>query len=786
VCGAHNLSSALREQSRANRLFDWLAESFNGDMFPQTAARDFEVAHLSRVADFLDATDADGQQSFFPYQFNVIPVELISSIYEQFAHSKTVSDTEQQNGEETPDEAKKRGVHYTRLPVVSLILDEVMDNISGDETVLDLTCGSGVFLVEALRRLVAKKGGSAPTRELIRKTLYSQVYGVDLSEAAVRVAAFSLYLAALELDPNPQPPEALKFEKLIGRSLLIGDARSIEKTPDGHALLTDEGGCRKFDIVVGNPPWTFRGKDGTEQRRNTMNVSTPKMPRGEGLDFVLRATEFSHSKTRFGLALSAMPFFAGSKTGGTAVRYVVEQLSPVTLVNLSAHRDWLYPTAGMPSAILLARHREQRVTAVTLVNVEWSPSGKKSHTFEVAPGDIKSLSLSDWAADPGSLKTAMFGKARDRALMRRTSQQYQSLKQWLASVGSDWRDGLILGNPKNRDKSASHLLGLPLIGAKNLKAFRIPSDLPLFAEPMAQWPRAREIYKHPILLIKEGYDGGPRPISAVSETDIVYTDGFFGAALRNEHTAAAWLISGILSSSFAAWYLLMRASEFGIFKNRLFTTDVDGLPIPDPIVALKSKAGAKVIEVAKQISSSDDNETGFESLDAAVAELYEFDEDERAVVADGLVRAGWQWKKEREESACVASNAELISYAETFAQGIDNWLVALNKRYIEAEVFELPELSPLRVIRFTLGQGRKATSVKTIAPQGTLSSVIDAIGKRVGVRLGSALVGQRELRVHGRDEVIIIKPAARRFWMKSIALEDSDAVIAESFSGGNA
>lgn len=71
---------------------------------------------------------------------------------------------------ETPAQAKRRGVHYTRLPVVSLILDEVMSTTTGDETVLDLTCGSGVFLVEALRRLVEKKGGAVPERGLIRST----------------------------------------------------------------------------------------------------------------------------------------------------------------------------------------------------------------------------------------------------------------------------------------------------------------------------------------------------------------------------------------------------------------------------------------------------------------------------------------------------------------------------------------------------------------------------------------------------------------------------------------
>ena len=83
-----------------------------------------------------------------------------------------------------------------------------MEGLSGDETVLDLACGSAVFLVEALRRLVTLKARRRRLdRELIRSTLHEQLYGVDISEAAIRVAAFSLYLAALEIDPDPQPPK---------------------------------------------------------------------------------------------------------------------------------------------------------------------------------------------------------------------------------------------------------------------------------------------------------------------------------------------------------------------------------------------------------------------------------------------------------------------------------------------------------------------------------------------------------------------------------------------------
>jgi hypothetical protein len=68
-----------------------------------------------------------------------------------------------------------------------------------------------------------------------------------------------------------------------------------------------------------------------------------------------------------------------------------------------------------------------------------------------------------------------------------------------------------------------------------------------------------------------------------------------------------------------------------------------------------------------------------------------------------------------------------------------------------------------------------------VAPQGDLRDVLARIGKRMKVKIATALSTERELRIHGRNEVVIIKPAARRYWMGISALEDADAVVTESF-----
>lgn len=784
LCGYAALPPILRNRTATGQLFSWLSETFNGDMFPPSSVKNTPATkHLERVADFLEAVDPEsGQQSFFPYQFDVIPVELISSIYEQFAHAAP------HDGVQGSNEAVRNGVHYTRLSVVSLVLDEVMDGLTGKESVLDLTCGSGVFLVEALRRLVHLRAGGQPlTRDLIRSTLYEQVYGVDISDAAIRVAAFSLYLAALELDPDPQPPHSLKFRPLIGRTLLIGDARTVEQSGDGKAALTTVAGLKQFDLIVGNPPWSFKGQIGTEARRKTRTSGVPSQPRGEGLDFVLRAAEFSHEKTRFGVILSALPFFSRSGTGIKAVQYVMKLLAPITLVNLSNLRDWLFATAKMPAVVLFARHRPQRSDQVTVVQIPWTASSSRTHSFEVSPNDIIKLSMTDIEAQPIKLKAAAVGRRRDIALLDSLISSLPTLGTQFATLDTELNVGMIRGLPANQTRDARQMRGLELLEADDIKPFRIPDELPPFRLSNAQWPRSRDIYRAPILIVKETLNVTPRTIAAVADRDIVFTNALFGASFPETYRSSAHLVAAILSSSFATWFFLMSSSELGVKKMRLTRHDVALLPMPDLTAAVKSEAGKRLLKIEKKLQKSDATELDWAALDEATCDLYDLDATDRVVVRDGLFRASWQWQAGRENSAASANTHEDIArYAGIFLHEIGGWLSARNKRHMRAEIFDLPSSSALRVVRFVLEDGSGKATVEVVRPEGELNDILADIGKRLKVKLATALSSERELRIHGRNEVVIIKPAARRYWMGIAALEDADAVIAESFTGGNA
>ena len=71
------------------------------------------------------------------------------------------------------------------------------------------------------------------------------IHGVDLSEDAIQVAAFSCYLALLDLLEPKSIWDTVRFPTLKGTNLFVNDFFDLD------APFNE----RRYDIIVGNPPW---------------------------------------------------------------------------------------------------------------------------------------------------------------------------------------------------------------------------------------------------------------------------------------------------------------------------------------------------------------------------------------------------------------------------------------------------------------------------------------------------------------------------------------------------
>lgn len=242
-----------------------------------------------------------------PYEFSVIPVEIIGNAYEQFL-GKTISIDKNHKAviELKPEVRKAGGVYYTPEYIVDYIVaNTVGEAIKGktpDEIVnikiLDPACGSGSFLLGAYKYLLnyhkeyflknKTKKYMGSRYEIIdesgnlalwvrKQILINNIFGVDIDSNAVEVAKLSLLLKSFEdsFNVNEYGQGSLLNEKILpsldnnikcGNSLIGNDFYESHLDLDDATLykincfdwnskfrdIMKTGG---FDVVIGNPPY---------------------------------------------------------------------------------------------------------------------------------------------------------------------------------------------------------------------------------------------------------------------------------------------------------------------------------------------------------------------------------------------------------------------------------------------------------------------------------------------------------------------------------------------------
>lgn len=244
-----------------------------------------------------------------PYEFSVLPAEILGQVYEQFL-GKVVRLTKghQAKVEDKPEVKKAGGVYYTPAYIVDYIVKHTVGKLLDEKTpkqaaklrILDPACGSGSFLLGAYQYLLdwhrdwyIADGTEKHTKEIYqgpgglwrlttaekKRILLNNIYGVDIDPQAVEVTKLSLLLKVLEGESHdtlerqrllfheralPDLASNIKCgNSLIGpdfydgkqMSFLDEDERYRINVLDWNAAFSQIMKTRGFDAVIGNPPW---------------------------------------------------------------------------------------------------------------------------------------------------------------------------------------------------------------------------------------------------------------------------------------------------------------------------------------------------------------------------------------------------------------------------------------------------------------------------------------------------------------------------------------------------
>jgi len=785
---APDLSAMFATPESAFQLFGWLRSTFNGDLFPMddpgTEREHLTPKHLSYLRDFVEGRslipDRHGQGRLFRFRFNAIPVDLVSSIYQQFARSSAA------------EEADSQGLHYTPVELVHLTLDPVFEALPVKARVVDPACGSGAFLVEAFRRLVWRASGGKPaSRKLVRQILYEQLFGVDINRSALGIAAFSLYLAALELDEEPVTDvRDLKFDHLIGETLFEADSLS-ESLPDA---LT----AQPFDAVVGNPPWTFVGQQGASRKRAKDDLGTLRPRRSPDQAFLSLAAKLAGDAGRIGMIMKATPFFSKDVHAVEARKVLLERLTPVALINLSyLRREELFPDAVGPALLFFSRCALASDAKRILVgSVPWTPDFRRTGMFNVGPGEIRSVPLDRVLAIPPFLKAATFGTVRDGWLIERLEREFPTLGSVLDTLGRSESDHRGQGFQVKGDSNEppKYYSRLKVVTPDAFTAFRLREEaLPPFTHKSLHRPRREGIFRGPLLICsKVGNSSGTergRYSAAVHEDDVLYTQNFYGVSFRDADPDYAFALSGILNSSLTAFQFALGGPTWGLERPTVEPHDLLSLRVP-PLQKI-SRSELESLVSAERAAAKAPTGATLAALDQAVFDLYDLEPEERVLAADSVERARYLiFENRRERVGLVAPpGAETLKdYARQVTLTVNAYLRARGERHVEAVVYDkrlthadwpagIPGVTAVRFVMAAGGPGAEPT-VRDGDP-ADLEVLATMLRGQFDSDVPPYLNERRQLRLYGDEDVFILKPTEVRYWTRTAGLNDADVILAD-------
>ncbi len=669
---AGSIVECFANADNAARTSAWLDKTFNGDLLPLTddgSTSYFEeigqrtggrvFIHLTAILKGEEPSGDSGWQmllQFRPeernwgtYKFAHIPVGLLSQVYERFAwkwEHKT---------------AKETSVHYTPRNIAGTLVDEAFNKLPNahEARVLDPACGASVFLVLAFRRLYQERWKATkqrPDTKAIREILEKQLVGFDISESAIKLAALSLYLTAIELDPKPVPPEKLKFRHLRDKVLFNFRREGID--PEEGAVagsLGEHVGKRfdgQFDLILSNPPWTSLKKKERPLAEEFNRLSKAIIGRraddgtaaayenpdfGPDLPFVWKATEWCKTGGRIAMALPARILLKQEdipRTARETFLRLVEVTGIINGTNLSDTTVW--PKMGQPFILLFARNRQPKAgQTLRLITPQYDTSLNRKGEMRIDAKSVQPIEVEATFSQPWIWKTLALGTSLDADVIARlTKQGSNSLDDYWKGLGLPSSQGYQVAE-KQAQVSARALHGLPNLTSVPSGEFMVDvSSLPRFQRATLLRTRKRENYAQPLVLMKQA--PGPSRDDAwalLSLSDVAYNRSFHGYS-ASPHADGETLCRYIhlFSHTYLRMYFaLCTTPRFGAERRVLDKADLDDCPI-FPFEKLTPEQRQSIAHLSQRLIARDF--TVFDEIDSFFGSLFGLDGRDMEVVRD--------------------------------------------------------------------------------------------------------------------------------------------------------
>lgn len=740
-------TDVLNSKDATYCLFNSLKEKFNGDTL-QVAEIETEIItqkDLDELRTFIlgDSELESKQLALWPfYSFDIIPIQLISSIYELFFHLS--------------DEDDEKGTYYTPLHLVNLVMDEVYpwEGEYKDTSFFDPSCGSGIFLVEAYRRLVCRwmsqNDVHTITCDQLNLLLKNSIFGVDINEEAIRVASFSLSLAMCDfLDPRSIWGK-LSFPRLLENNLIASDFFDKDKSFNN----------KRYDVIIGNPPWqsNITGKTKEYLKKANRVIGDKQIAQA----FSIKCSELCKQN---GIICLLMPskglLFNRSEKSRAYRENLFSDNNVLAMINLSVYRKFLFDHAiGPAAAIIYTPKKEEISQPIIYCTPKPTYTIEDVRKFSIDPTDICRIPR-DIIDDDRIWKIAMWGAPRDLELIAKMQSTFAPMVSFIEENHMATAEGFKRGNRKTQ---CHDFEGLPLVDAKTFKPYYVSSsELKTvdFDDFECIVKNAREIFAAPHLIIKQSHKNGTF-LSEVLDYDAVFNHSLLG--VHGDMNMLKYL-SVLIGSRVFSYYHILTNRKWLVERDELEAGDIWQTPIPKPSDEEISEACDIFDELVILPSKK-------QKAEKFARHMYRLKEYENYQI-DDVIDYVYDYFKNKQHS--VSFEQPSIDAYKLYYHSIKEVLTNTFGTSVGLSGDLCFGNAPLSVLVLNIGR-QSDKGLNVITSNDRLNEILSSLDSSLVDNKQMVFV-RRNLRIYQQDKIYIVKPSQRKYWTYSAACRDADEIF---------
>ena len=674
--------------------------------------------------------------------FLLIPTQLISSIYELFFHLS--------------DEDDEKGTYYTPLHLVNLVMDEVYpwEGEYKDTSFFDPSCGSGIFLVEAYRRLVCRwmsqNDVHTITCDQLNLLLKNSIFGVDINEEAIRVASFSLSLAMCDfLDPRSIWGK-LSFPRLLENNLIASDFFDKDKSFNN----------KRYDVIIGNPPWqsNITGKTKEYLKKANHVIGDKQIAQA----FSIKCSELCKQN---GIICLLMPskglLFNRSEKSRAYRENLFSDNNVLAMINLSVYRKFLFDHASGPAAAIIYTPKKEEISQpIIYCTPKPTYTIEDVRKFSIDPTDICRIPR-DIIDDDRIWKIAMWGAPRDLELIAKMQSTFAPMLSFIEENHMATAEGFKRGNRKTQ---CHDFEGLPLVDAKTFKPYYVSSsELKTvdFDDFECIVKNAREIFAAPHLIIKQSHKNGTF-LSEVLDYDAVFNHSLLG--VHGDMNMLKYL-SVLIGSRVFSYYHILTNRKWLVERDELEAGDIWQTPIPKPSDEEISEACDIFDELVILPSKK-------QKAEKFARHMYRLKEYENYQI-DDVIDYVYDYFKNKQHS--VSFEQPSIDAYKLYYHSIKEVLTNTFGTSVGLSGDLCFGNAPLSVLVLNIGR-QSDKGLNVITSNDRLNEILSSLDSSLVDNKQMVFV-RRNLRIYQQDKIYIVKPSQRKYWTYSAACRDADEIF---------